>query len=138
MWATANETGRVPHTERFGQLRTAVIARLHVVEAAWRHRQGLPLLGVVGASLAMVAAAGRGLWWAWVPTLLFAYGCLPSSRIVCVAVFEAAIVGSVWMWLGVNAIQTFPSNLDVVAAAWVAFPTALAVVGWWTHRRFGD
>jgi hypothetical protein len=137
MWASA-AGGGVPHSERLGHLRAAVIARLHVVEAAWRHRQGLPLLGAAGAPLAMVAAAGRGVWWAWVPLLLFAYGCAPSSPVVCVVAFEAAIVGSVWMSLGVNAIQTFPSNLDAVAVAWVAFPATLAVVGWWTHRRFGD
>jgi hypothetical protein len=137
MWASAAGKGGVPHTERFGHVRAAVIARLHVVEVAWRHRRGLPLLGAVGAPLAMVAAAGCGVWWAWVPLLLFAYGCAPSP-VTCVLGFEAAIVGSLWMFVGVNAIATYPSKLDVVAAAWVAFPATLAVIGRWSHRRFGE
>jgi len=93
MWASGVGKGAVLYTERLGHFRATVIASLHVVAAAWRHRRGLPLLGVVGAPLAMVAAAGCGLWWTWVPLLLFAYGCVPSSRVIWLLAFEEAVVG---------------------------------------------
>jgi len=86
----------------------------------------------------MVATAGCGEWWAWMPLLLCAYGCAPSSRIEWLLTCEEGIVGTVWASVGVNAMQTFPSTLDLVGVVWVAFPAALAVVGWWSHRRFGE
>jgi hypothetical protein len=138
MWASGVGKGAVPYTERLGHFRATVIARLHVVEAAWRHRRGLPLLGVVGAPLAMVAAAGCGVWWTWVPLLLFAYGCIPSSRVIWLLAFEEAIVGLLWVSVGVNAFQAFPSRIVVVAIVWAVFPMTLAIVGHCTHRRFGE
>lgn len=95
-------------------------------------------LTVLATPLAMMAVAAIGAWWMWPVSMACAYGWSRSRRWEWVLAFEEAVVGSMWMWIGVSALRTFPTSLPLVGACWAAFPAALAVVGWWTHRRFGD
>jgi hypothetical protein len=97
-----------------------------------------PTFAVVASPLAMVAAAAIQEWWTWPLLLGCSFGWSGSERWRCLLAFEEAVVGTLWMSIGVNALRTLPGSLPIVGACWAAFPAALAVVGWWTHRHFGE
>jgi len=86
----------------------------------------------------MMAVAAVGAWWMWPLSMACAYRWSRSRRWEWVLTFEEAVVGTVWMSIGVSALRTFPASLPLVGACWSAFPATLAVVGWWTHLRFGE
>jgi hypothetical protein len=105
------------------------------LRATWSTRSERLWLGLVAVPLAEVAAGLLGLWWMWVPLLLFAWACTRSWRWLWVLSFELGFIGVAWAALGISALAQFPDELVLIGAGWTAFPLALAAAGVISRRR---
>jgi len=102
---------------------------------AWQMRSWHPWLSVVAVPLAMIATALCGMWWAWPILALCAAGWSPGQWELTPLGVEEGVIGSMWAYDGANAWVACPNAHLLVGAVWIAFPLALALVGWWFRHR---
>lgn len=101
----------------------------------WATRSWHPWLAVVAVPLAMIPATLSGEWWAWPLLALCAAGWSPGQWELTPLGVEEGVIGSMWAYDGANAWVACPDAHLLVASIWIAFPLALALVGWWFRHR---
>ena len=123
------------HHRPGGQGHSGVTGFTRWIGNAWRNRSWHPWLAVVAVPLAMIATALNGEWWAWPLLALCAVGWAPSQWELAPLGVEEGAIGAMWAYDGANAWVACPDAHVLVAVIWIAFPVALALVGWWVRHR---
>lgn len=93
-------------------------------------RQARPLLGMIGAPLAAVAAVDSYQWWVLVPVALLMWWWVPRDDrwYWWLAVQEAAF-GVEWSMMGAYSLGAWPARQLIVGAWWIAGALVIALLG---------
>jgi hypothetical protein len=106
---------------------------------AWllSRRQDRPWLALVAVPLALTAAVAAIQLWLIPPLLLLCWWWSPPafSWISVVAAALEACLGVQWVYLGVDAIGSFPHRLIVVGIVWALYAAVIAGAGVLNRRR---